>query len=275
MRRIVRAVALAGASLVLCLIWANPASAAAAVTVTPSSALFDKEHVTVHATGFAASENIGVCQAIDDGTPGQDDCDGSFGELVMSSPTGELSVDMQVFRVISPGSVAGDVNCAVQQCFIGVAQFNAIATTTVLVPITFAPGQPDAMSKRQSDGQIFGDNDYGGAGGRDRKVARGTNWTFAVLVQNDGLETDDITVTALPPPAGVTVHYFVSFFDVASEVTGRGFTFTDMAPGEIRQLAIRFDVAADAPIGTFVQQFPEFRDQAGANDTLPFQVHVT
>jgi hypothetical protein len=44
------------------------------------------------------------------------------------------------------------------------------------------------------------------------------------------------------------VRYCVSYFDITQYVTGGGFTFTDVAPGQIWTLGVQFNTAADAPL---------------------------
>jgi hypothetical protein len=253
--------------------------AVGSITATPSSGLFEGQTVDIEGHGFTGGVDIGFCEVIDSGSPSGNDCLQGTPSLVRSSPSGDFTAQVVVHRSGFVPSLGRAVNCVTGRCYIGVGELEGggtvlIQSTAISTPITFAPGQPDAMSKRQSDGQIFGDNDYNGAGGRLHRVAAGDKWTYAVLVQNDSTEPDDITVTAPAAPPGVTVHYFVSFFDVASLVNGGGFAYTDMAPGEVRQLAVRFDVDPSTPSGTLVRPTLEFRDAAGASDTLSLGVLV-
>jgi hypothetical protein len=126
-----------------------------------------------------------------------------------------------------------------------------IPGTIVTAPFEITAPQPDGRIRRRSDGAITGNDIYnfdGAAQTRIRAVAPGTTWSFAVQLQNDGEIADDITVTAPPSSPPFTVRYFVSYFDITQYVTGGGFTFTDVAPGQIWTLGVQFNTAADAPL---------------------------
>jgi hypothetical protein len=126
------------------------------------------------------------------------------------------------------------------------------AAEVVDIPGTIVTAlQPDGMIRRRSDGAITGNDIYnldGSGQRRIRAVARGTTWSFAVQLENDRKVADDITVTAPPSSPPFSVRYLVASFNVTSKVTGGGFTFTDVAPGQIWTLGVQFNVAPDAPL---------------------------
>lgn len=264
--------------LVVPVVWVSPAFAARGLTATPSTGLIDRQVVTVDGSGFNGSVEVGVCQAIDDGSPDESDCGGGIA-FTNTSPAGDFSIGYGVKRLIFVPSLGRTVNCAIESCVMGAAETSNIAGTATFAPIAFAPGQPDGLIRRRSDGQITGDNIYSSDGAffqtRIRKVAQGTKWAFALRVQNDGLETDDITVRASAVVGSVSVRYFIGYYDVTADVTGSGFTYPDMTPGEIRPLAVQFNVGSDAEIGSGRLAGVTFTsDSAGSSDTVVVGVKV-
>jgi hypothetical protein len=162
-------------------------------------------------------------------------------------------------------SLARTVNCWSEQCVIGAAETNNIASTaTYSAPLTFVHVQPDGRIRRLSDSTIFGNDVYNSDGSSGQTVthpiAPGADWSFAVQVQNDGERTDNITVTAAPilSSPNITVRYFVGYFDVTSHVTGTGFTFADVPPGEIRRLPVQFRASSSAPVDARSHQLVTF-----------------
>jgi hypothetical protein len=136
-------------------------------------------------------------------------------------------------------------------CVIAAAEVLDIPGTIVTAPFQITAPQPDGMIRRRSDGAITGNDIYnldGSGQARIRAVAPGTTWSFAVQLENDGeVADDDITVTAPLSSPAFTVRYMVANFNITSKVTGGGFTFTDVAPGQIWTLGVQFKVAPDAP----------------------------
>lgn len=235
------------------LLWVSPAFAARSLTATPSIGLIDRQRVHIDGAGFNGSVEVGFCQGIDDGSPDQNDCHMGSAGLTTTSSTGTFSVqNSQVRRLIFVPSLGRTVNCAIESCVIGAAEINDISSTATFTPIEFAPEQPDGLIRRRSDGQITGNDVYENivpglmSQTRVHTIEPGGKWTFALRVENDGLDTDEITVTASPPALPGEVRYFVGYYDVTSNVLGSGFTYSDMAPGEIRTLAVQFKVSSDA-----------------------------
>jgi hypothetical protein len=257
----------------------SSAAAAATLTVTPNSDLGRTTSVHVTGAGWPASVQIGVCQGVVNGTPDEGDCAG-LGAFLATTPSGTFATDLVVNRNILVPSV-GNVDCRVVNCYVAAAELSDIAGTAVFSPITFDPGVADARIKRRSDGAISGDNvyDFGPGETRQHTIVPGGTWTYALQVQNDGPATADLTVAAsvltnegFPAPA----QFFVGYYDVTSYALGTGgFTFHDVAPGDIETFALRFRVPADAPAGANVNSFVSVSSgNAGITDGLSLNVRV-
>jgi hypothetical protein len=229
------AVLVAGAALALP---ATPANAAQALSVQPSSSLVDGQTVTVSGTGFDANGTVAVCEGIVSATPSAGDC-GSQISFFSTDGSGSFSEPYVVRRFIAPGAQNGAVfDCAdsQNQCGIGAANFTALTPISVQ-PITFAPQPPahprsDMIVKNRATQELYGDNFYttSGAGVQHRQHALvDGHWTFALEVQNDGDVADDLIVSAPQVPG---VQYFYGYYDITSEVTGAGFPFVGVQPGE-------------------------------------------
>jgi hypothetical protein len=261
---VLRRVALAAAiCLVLPVISSTPAYAARTLTVTPSTDLVEAQTVSVTGAGFTPSVGIGFCQAIMSATPSQSDC-GTLAGTTTSSTSGEISVQYTVRQSMRVPSLGRTVNCWVETCFIGAAELNDIPGTATFAPLTFVHVQPDGQIRRLSDGTIFGNDVYNSDGSSGQTVthtvAPGAAWSFAVQVQNDGQRTDNITVTASPilSSPDITVRYFAGYFDVTSRVTGAGFTFANVPPGEIRKLQVQFGATSGAAVDARSHQLVTF-----------------
>jgi len=260
----------------------SPAAAASSITVTPNADLKRAlQSVHVDGAGWPGSVGVGVCQAVINGTPDQNDCAGGFGVLVNTDADGHLSLDLGVQQIVSIPSLGRTVDCGIESCYVAAAVFSDIAHTAVFTPITFSKDLADGRIKRRSDGTIFGDNVYDFGPGELAKhtIAPGGTWTYALQVQNDGPTTTDLTVSAsVSSTEGLTgqVQFFVGYYDVTSYVLSpSGLTFTDMAPGEVRTFALRFGVPADAPAGSYVNAFVGFASAtAGQTDALSLYVNV-
>jgi hypothetical protein len=258
-----RAALAAAICLVLPVVSSTPAYAARTLTVTPSTDLVEAQNVSVTGAGFAPSAEIGFCQAIMDATPDQSDCGTPFG-LTTSSPLGEISFAYTVRQSMPVSSLGRVVNCWVETCFIGAAQTNNIAGTATFAPLTFVHVQPDGQIRRLSDSTIFGNDVYNSDGSSGQTVthaiAPGADWSFAVQVQNDGQRSDNITVTASPilSSPDITVRYFAGYFDLTSKVTGTGFTFANIPPGEIRRLQVQFRAISGAAVDARSHQLVTF-----------------
>jgi hypothetical protein len=149
-------------------------------------------------------------------------------------------------------------------CVIAAAEVVDIPGTIVTAPLDITARQPDGMIRRRSDGAITGndiDNLDGSGQTRIRAVAPGTTWSFAVQLENDGEVADNITVTAPPSSPPFSVRYVVANFNITSKVTGGGFTFTDVAPGQIWTLAVQFNVAPDASLESRANPLVKFTSE--------------
>jgi hypothetical protein len=223
----------------------------------------EAQTVSVAGGGFNPSVVVGFCQAIMDATPDQSDCGAPFGTTT-SSPSGEISVQYTVRQSMFVPSLGRTVNCWVETCFIGAAETANIAGTATFAPLTFVHVQPDGQIRRLSDSTIFGNDVYNSDGSSGQTVthtvAPGADWSFAVQVQNDGQRTDNITVTASPIVSSpdISVRYFAGYFDVTSYVTGTGFTFANVPPGEIRRLPVRFRASSGALVDARSAQIVTF-----------------
>ena len=267
------------------LVWASPASAAGGITVTPNSDLTPADFVRVDGAGYPNPDTyIPICETLLDGLERLDlDClrphgSSSQGQSVPfrhPSASGTFSVSILVYRFVDSTRLGRTIDCAVERCAVG-----AIAETVAYAPITFAPGLADGRVKRRSDGVIFGDDAYhsgpplfeiGNVGSQHRShaIEPGGYWTYAVQVQNDGLVTEDLIVTASTftssPGLPGDAQFFYGYFDLTSSVLGgSGLTFPDMAPGEVRTFAVRFHVPTDMPEGSFVQATVRFASRSAA-----------
>ncbi len=262
------------AATVICLLgsalWlATPAAAATSITVTPNTALMHEQTVHVEGAGFPPSVELAVGQCTATSSPS--DCTGGSLAYPTSSPTGTFSIDLLVYRHVSA------VDCLVHPCWVGAAVFDDLENTAAFAPITFAAGQPDGRLKRRNDGVIFGDDVYGFSRAQSfsHTIAPGGTWTYALQVQNDGPDTDSITVSAADWGNRPDAQFFFGYFDVTSLVRGTGLTFPDMAPGEVYTFALRFSAAPGTADGLISGLFVSFRsDRAGTTDTLGTSVIV-
>jgi hypothetical protein len=233
-------------------VWSSPASAASALTVTPHADLADNQLVTIDGSGWPADTDIGYCEAVPDSTPTQGDCIGGAA-LVSSSSTGSFSVTYHVVRRAS-SSEHGQVDCAVTQCVIAAAVFSDIANTVKTVDISFNPAQIDVRLKQRATGVITGDNVYTPTiQSINRTFAPATSFAFALQVQNDGPATDDAIITASAEPIArdISARYYVGYYDVTALITGSGVRIRNLAPGQIKGLAVKVTVASAAVKGEF------------------------
>ncbi len=155
------------------------------------------------------------------------------------------------------------------------------AGTVANVPLTFSSGLADGRIKRRSDGVISGDDIYNFGPGevRTHTIAAGGFWTYALQVQNDGPTTADLTVRASTSSTdGFSPHvqFFFGYFDISSLVLGSsGFTFTNMAPGDVRTFALRFQAPTASTVGSTANAFVSFASgSSGITDDLSLYVVV-
>jgi hypothetical protein len=238
-----------------------PPATRGSITVTPENPV-DGQQVTVAGAGFRPNADIEILQC---GTAPQDptDCNPNFTTAVADT-AGGFSAPYTVQQFFSPPG-ASTVDCNPPgACVMAAAEIVDIPGTIVTAPFEITAPQPDGRIRRRSDGAITGNDIYnfdGAAQTRIRAVAPGTTWSFAVQLQNDGDTADDIALTAPPSSSPFTVRYFVSYFDITQYVTGGGFNFTDVAPGQIWTLGVQFTVAADAPLESLSDPLMTFTSQ--------------
>ena len=127
------AIALMGGSLAV----TEPAAAAPAVTVTPNTGLVDLQTVDVIASGFAPNATLGVCQGVFEPPVGPEDCIGPA-NLTQADANGGIEFSFTVGRVGVRNGQTVDCLVPETECAIGVAEYNNIADTAVITPISFA-----------------------------------------------------------------------------------------------------------------------------------------
>ena len=91
MKRLRGAILLVAVALAVPLVWATPAFAQRSLTVTPSTDLVELDSVTIEGAEFNPNAQVGFCQAIEDGSPSQSDCNGGGFGTVGASPSGDFS----------------------------------------------------------------------------------------------------------------------------------------------------------------------------------------
>ena len=115
------------------------ASAAPAITATPSTGLLNGSSVAVAGTGFVANETLYALECINDGAAtNATDCDTSTVSIATSSATGTFSTTVKVVT----GTIAGTTTCGtsstdLSSCAIAVST-NPPSADAALIPITFA-----------------------------------------------------------------------------------------------------------------------------------------
>ena len=225
------------------------AQATRTLTVIPNADLTSGDIVDVSASGFAPSVNVGLCQAVVDGTPDGGDCGASTIAVLSTDESGAFSTQFAVRRFLVIRGQQVDCAAPGAACVLGTAEVSDIANTSVVVPLSFLPAtgtpRPDLIHKQRATQQLFFDNKYfssvSDAPQRSHAIVPGRTWTYALIVQNDGDITDDLILSApnVPTPP-LAVRFYVGYFDVTAAVTGSGFTFHDFAPGQSFVFAVEF-----------------------------------
>ena len=237
MIRVRKAVLGRGRLLRVVAVWAPPASAVTALTVTPNTDLVSGQILTVEGSGFTPNSSVGFCQAVDDGSPSSSDCSGRI-QTTTASATGTISGELQVRRLDDHGR-----DCAVVACAIAAAETEDIVGTVAFAPISFDPDvpapRPDARIKNRSTGEIYGNDVYPPAPMTRRRhtISEGGYWTFAVQVENDG-GADSFRITANRGDQ-MTVRYFSGYYDITAAAAGAGATLRNVAPGKVRTIAVQ------------------------------------
>ena len=171
-------------------------------------------------------------------------------------------------------------DCAVVRCGIGAAQPEDTPGTTAIADISFDPNavppRPDARVRNRSTGEIYGDNVYSPLDAvttRSHTISPGGTWTFAVQVQNDG-PTDSFRISA-DGGFPFTVRYLSGYYDITATATGAGATLRNVAPGQVRTIAVEFRAAEDAtprPVTFVTVGFTSLTD--GTSDYVQVGVRV-
>ena len=280
-----RRVALVGAMcLVLPVVSSASAAAARSLTVVPRTGLVEGQVVTVKGAGFRPSVRVAFCQAVMSAGPVTDNC-GNVTGTTITSATGTFSENYtvsQTARFINNRTV----DCWVDACYLLAAEVDGqgapvSGTVTYSASLTFVHVQPDGQIRRYSDGAVLGNDVYERSPSSlqtaTHPIALGSDWTFAVQVQNDGARTEDITVRAfrIGTAADITVRYFAGGFDVTAQVNSTGgFTFADVPPGAIRKIPIQFRASPSASPGAQTKRVVTFTGGAPVSDAVLVGVNV-
>jgi hypothetical protein len=211
------------------------------VSVSPQEGNLDGGTVSVDGTDWPATTNMMV-QECDQVPSVPEQCYPA--QQVTTDAAGSFSVPYVVHRFFDNADCATSIDVA---CFMFVERTDlAPPSATIFVGFSLNSSQgPDLILKRRSDQMLFFDNYYDPSfgGGWVHDIVDG-KWVFAVLVQNDGPTTTDITVHSrtrfATPPASFTIQYFSGYTDITADVTGTGFVLPSVAPGESRLLGVRF-----------------------------------
>jgi Carboxypeptidase regulatory-like domain/Neocarzinostatin family len=136
----------------------SAAQTARTLTVTPDTDLVDGDVVALHGTGFTPSATVFFCQAVDDGTPGPDDCGVPY-QSVQADSAGEFVANYTVARFMSPASVGATIDCAQPSanCFIGASDFLASTPGFAFASITFTPQPPRTLTVTPDTDLVDGD----------------------------------------------------------------------------------------------------------------------
>ena len=223
-------------------------AATRAITVTPNTNLAPTQTVLVTGSGFSPNTPMSVGQCLDEGPTGGNCFLGL--ENFTSSSDGTFSISLLV-----RAQPDVDVDCrGPQACNVTAFEDEDPLGTAVAVPLTFG-FQPDAQIVRLSDGVITGDDVYSSGTNfkgqsRLRSLTQGASWFYALRSENDGITDDDIVLTGDAGGPGITVRYFLGYYDVTAYVTGGGFTWTDLGPGAAFKLAVDFRASSTVPVGS-------------------------
>jgi uncharacterized repeat protein (TIGR01451 family) len=114
--------------------------------------------------------------------------------------------------------------------------------------------RPDARI-RLGGGAVAGNNVYNATGAHQSRSAvvasRGTA-RFTVTVQNDGTAQDNLLVTGFGSSSRYRVTYTVAGQNVTAALTGDGFVFDDVDPGQLRTVTVVVQARARIPRGAAV-----------------------
>jgi hypothetical protein len=119
---------------------AVPAGAAPVGSVTPSTNLTEGETVHVAASGFAPDASIAIIEC-QQGALDANGCDLGTLFITNADSNGNVSEDVQVFRLIVTGNAPDGVDCANSSCVMGVADLSDVSIA-VGIPLQFDPNGP-------------------------------------------------------------------------------------------------------------------------------------
>ena len=231
--------------------------------------------VTVDGSGFAPNSQVGYCQGIQTATPSPDNCDGV--EFTTASATGTFRIQMPRAPVHLPtedGLRRGEVRDRGRPTRGHPGHHGD--RRHLLRSRTRVPPRPDARVRNRSTGEIYGDNVYSPLDAvttRSHTISPGGTWTFAVQVQNDG-PTDSFRISA-DGGFPFTVRYLSGYYDITATATGAGATLRNVAPGQVRTIAVEFRAAEDAtprPVTFVTVGFTSLTD--GTSDYVQVGVRV-
>jgi uncharacterized repeat protein (TIGR01451 family) len=114
--------------------------------------------------------------------------------------------------------------------------------------------RPDARI-RLGGGAVAGNNVYNTTGanqGRSTAVGNRGTARFTVTAQNDGTVQDNLLVTGFGSSSRYLVTYKVGSENVTAQVTGDGFVFGDVDPGQLRTMTVLVTARNRIPRGAAV-----------------------
>jgi alpha-tubulin suppressor-like RCC1 family protein len=117
-----------------------PAVGTGRVTVTPSTALVDRQVVTVTLTGWPALGTVPWCQGIQHTPADIGDCGNNRLMFSTADATGTIVTTFSVDRVMSVPTLGRTVDCAVEPiCVIAATDIQDIVGSVRYAPLSFAP----------------------------------------------------------------------------------------------------------------------------------------
>ena len=114
------------------------------------------------------------------------------------------------------------------------------------------PYRPDGLIKLSSNAFYKGGGIYNATAFHQTataKVKRGTQRSFTLNVQNDGVHTDSLVVRGCGPGKGFVVSYSSGGTDVTDQVAGAGFPILRLAPGGEKQITLVIGVKQIVALG--------------------------
>jgi hypothetical protein len=226
-------------------------SAASTVTVVAQPALgaiiFGQEAVivgddidyTVQVTNTGGVPLTGVA-VTDTDVPG---CAGTIGDLAVGASSQ---------TTCSYTTVAADVGLVTHEATVDSDQTEPLVVGPV--GTTVDRPRPDARI-RLGGGAVAGNNVYnttGASQGRTATVGNRGTARFTLTFQNDGTVQDNLRVRGFGNSSRYRVTYKVGGQDVTADVTGDGFLFGDVDPGQLRTMTLLVQARVRIPRGAAV-----------------------